>query len=109
MTLSAMLAPGVRAVHALQKRPQLYNDAPLPLTIVGRAGDRPVFADAIEAGDMICTIDAADWAAVFPADRPRKFDKVTAGGVPYTVQNSHAAPPDGDPVWFRLLLRGGSQ
>lgn len=108
MTLADTIAPAAIALFRTQARAQVYAGLSIAMTVVGLNPEQPVFRDAIE-GDMIGRMLRSDFAALFPLrPEPARLDKVEVGAKIYTVQAWHGAPPDGVPVFFRLLLRGGS-
>lgn len=106
--LVSMINAPTRALFRLGASSQLYEGVAIATAVVGYNSEEHVFVDAIE-GDMVATVDVVDFFAAFPVrPAPRRLDKMTVGGRTYTVQGWHAAPPDGSPVWFRMLLRGGT-
>jgi len=85
---------------------------PLRAYVTGMRSDNSPFGGAMQS-DKMAVIDAARFAAAFPGRvRPLKFDRLrTLGpmGMTYTVEEWRGAPDGGDPVVFRILLRGGNQ
>lgn len=68
-----------------------------------------LFAAAMQQ-DVAAVIDAADFAAAFPARPiPARYDRLRIGPSSYSVEEWRGAPNDGAPVFFKLLLRGGQQ
>lgn len=108
MTLADALAPSAVALFRLQARPQDYAGLAIPMTVVGFNREHHVFRDAVE-GDRVARCAAADFVAAFPGSpTPKRLDKVEIAGEIWTVQAWHGAPPDGEPVFYSMLLRGGS-
>lgn len=108
MTLSGAVSPAAVALFRAQALPQVYDGLAIPMTVVGFNREQHVFRDAVE-GDRVARVVAADFVALFPgAPEPKRLDKVEIAGAIWTVQGSHGAPPDGEPVFYVMLLRGGS-
>lgn len=59
--------------------------------------------------DMLAIINADDFAVAFPASRPKKYDRLRTPTRSYSVEEWRAAPASGDPVVWKLLVRGGTQ
>lgn len=80
--------------------------------VTGMRSDNSPFGGAMQT-DRMAVLDAAQFAAAFPArPRPLRFDRLrTLGpmGMTYTIEEWRGSPEDGDPVVFRILLRGGNQ
>lgn len=71
-----------------------------------RADD--LFASVIQ-GDLAAVVDAGEFAAKI-GPSPRRFDRLrTDAGLTYSVEEWRGAPVEADPVYFKLLLRGGQQ
>jgi hypothetical protein len=50
------------------------------------------------------------YTEIFPVTgEPQRFDRVVLNGQSYTVIDWRQAPAAGAPVWYRLILRGGTQ
>lgn len=108
MTLADALSPAAVALFRAQARPQSYAGLAIPMTVVGYNREQHVFRDAVE-GDRVARVLAEDFVALFPAKpTPRRLDKIEIGAETWTVQAWHGAPPDGEPVFYVMLLRGGS-
>lgn len=68
-----------------------------------------LFASA-QQQDLAGVIDVAEFQTAFGSGvTPRKFDRLTTGGKSYTVQEWRGSPNDDAPVFWKILLRGGSQ
>jgi hypothetical protein len=69
-----------------------------------------LFAGAVQQ-DMAGVVNADEFVARFPARIwPARFDRLrTRNGRTYSVEEIRGAPNDEKPVFFKLLLRGGSQ
>ena len=82
--------------------------APVPAFVRGiRADD--LFGSAVQ-GDVAAQIDVLKFAAAFGAGvTPAKFDRLRCMGKSYTVEEWRGAPNDDAPIFYKLLLRGGSQ
>jgi hypothetical protein len=71
-----------------------------------RADD--LFASAMQ-GDLAAVVNGAEFAAKI-APSPRRFDRLrTEAGLTYSVEEWRGAPTESDPVFYKLLLRGGQQ
>ena len=67
-----------------------------------------VFAAAMQQ-DQLSVINAGAFAVAFaPRATPARLDRVTIGGRNWTVEEWRGSPMIA-PVFFKLLLRGGSQ
>jgi hypothetical protein len=113
MNLVDLIAPGARWVLSVSGRPVTYarldgSEAQLTAFVRGvRSED--LFAGAAQQ-DVAGVVDAAQFAASFPArTQPQRLDRVRVGGASYSVEEWRGAPNDDAPVFFKLLLRGGSQ
>lgn len=108
MTLSAAISPAAVALFRAQALPQDYAGLAIAMTVVGYNREQHVFRDAVE-GDRVARVVVADFVALFPsAPTPKRLEKVEIAGEIWTVQAWHGAPPDGAPVFYSMLLRGGS-
>jgi len=68
-----------------------------------------LFAGAMQQ-DQVAILDADLWASYFPSRRsPMRLDRVITPKGTYAVEQWRGAPNDGEPVFYKLLLRGGSQ
>jgi hypothetical protein len=71
-----------------------------------RADD--LFASAMQ-GDLAAVVNGAEFAAKI-GPSPRRFDRLrTTAGLTYSVEEWRGAPTESDPVFYKLLLRGGQQ
>jgi hypothetical protein len=67
-----------------------------------------LFASAIQA-DLAGVVDAGEFVTKI-GPSPRRFDRLrTEAGLTYSVEEWRGAPVEADPVFFKLLLRGGQQ
>lgn len=67
-----------------------------------------LFASAMQ-GDLAGVVDGAEFAAKI-GPSPRRFDRLRTGaGLTYSVEEWRGAPTEANPVFFKLLLRGGQQ
>jgi hypothetical protein len=95
-------------------RPQQYalNDNSATVTLV--AWVRGVRSDdlfaAAQQQDMAAVIDAAAFRAAFaPRVTPRRYDRLRIESRSWSVEEWRGSPSDDQPVFYKLLLRGGSQ
>jgi hypothetical protein len=113
MNLIAAIAPILRFGLGGFTGPVTYvasggASATLQAFIRGLRSD-DLFAAAMQQ-DSYCEIDAAQFTAAFPARPvPARYDRVRTATVSYAVEAWRGAPNDDAPVFFKLLLRGGSQ
>jgi hypothetical protein len=66
-----------------------------------------LFASAVQA-DLAAVVDAGEFAAKI-GPTPRRFDRLRTMSLTYSVEQWRGSPTDDDPVFFKLLLRGGQQ
>jgi len=95
-------------------RPATYRLNPtgetssIPMFLRGLRED-DLFAGAMQQ-DQVAVLDANVWLGAFPSRQtPARLDRVTSPKGTYAVEQWRGAPNDGEPVFFKLLLRGGSQ
>ena len=87
--------------------PQTGAAATISAYIRGNRSD-DLFASAIQ-GDLAAVVNAGEFAAKI-GPSPRRFDRLrTDAGLTYSVEEWRGAPVEADPVYFKLLLRGGQQ
>jgi hypothetical protein len=68
-----------------------------------------LFAAAMQQ-DVAGVIDAGAFAVAFaPRATPARLDRMKIGTRTWTVEEWRGSPNDTAPVFFKLLLRGGSQ
>lgn len=68
-----------------------------------------LFASAMQQ-DVAAVVDALDFAAAYPGHpKPARFDRLHTASTRYSVEEWRGSPNDDAPVFFKLLLRGGSQ
>lgn len=109
MNLTDAIAPAQRATFMLFARSQTYEGVTGVFMFSRGVRADDLFAAAQQL-DMMGQVDAAQFAAKFPSrPLPKRMDKVTIGTKTYTVQEWRGAPNDDAPVFFKMLLRGGSQ
>lgn len=81
---------------------------PLPTFIRGLRSD-DLFASASQQ-DNVAIIDAVDFAAAFPArPSPTRYDRLRTATRSYAIEEWRGSPNDDTPVFFKLLIRGGTQ
>jgi hypothetical protein len=113
MNLVDMIAPGARWVLGAVGRPLTYarldgSEAQLTAFVRGLRSE-DLFAGAAQQ-DVAGVVDAAQFGAAFPArPLPQRLDRVRIGPRSWTVEEWRGAPNDDAPVFYKLLLRGGSQ
>jgi hypothetical protein len=67
-----------------------------------------LFASAMQ-GDLAGVVDAVQFVAKI-GPSPRRFDRLRTGAsLTYSVEEWRGAPTEANPVFFKLLLRGGQQ
>lgn len=66
-----------------------------------------LFGSAV-VGDRLAVVRAADFLGL-GLSAPQKFDRVDMADGVFVVMDWRAAPPVGEPVFFRLAVRGGSR
>ena len=113
-TLVDQIAASLRWCLSVFGRPQSYalNDNTATVTLV--AWVRGVRSDDLFAGamqqDMAAVINAAAFRAAFaPRVTPQRFDRLRIAGRSWSVEEWRGSPNDDEPVFYKLLLRGGSQ
>lgn len=107
-------APALRAAFAMFARPAGYARGPAGVVTPIKAFVRGVRADdlfgAAAQGDKMAQVDCVDFRTLFGADAlPMRYDRVRTMGQSYTVEETRGSPNDDAPVFFKMLLRGGSQ
>lgn len=91
-----------------------------PVTVTrnadGLAKDVPMFARGLRGtelmggayqSDRLAVFRVSDWEAQFGATPPVRFDKMALRAGSFSVEDVRAAPETGQPVFFKVLLRGG--
>jgi hypothetical protein len=113
MNLVDSTAPALRYAFTLFARPATYApssgaSAPLMAFIRGvRSED--LFASAMQQ-DNAAVIDAKQFRTLFPARPvPARYDRLRTATMSYAVEEWRGSPNDDAPVFFKLLLRGGTQ
>jgi hypothetical protein len=67
-----------------------------------------LFASA-QQQDVAAIIDAAEFVANGVRLTPARYDRLRTVSSSYTIEEWRGAPNDDAPVFFKLLLRGGTQ
>jgi hypothetical protein len=105
--------PAWRYVFRLTAKPAQYQQqAGAQMTIAAflrglRSDD--LFASAMQQ-DMVAILDSIDFATAFPARPvPARYDRLRTAKFSYAVEEWRGSPNDDEPVFFKLLLRGGQQ
>jgi hypothetical protein len=107
------IAPSLRAGFRLFARPATYvpnsgASASLFAFIRGVRSD-DLFASAMQQ-DVAAVVDAAEFAVLFPMRPiPARYDRLRTTTTSYAVEEWRGSPNDDSPVFFKLLLRGGTQ
>jgi hypothetical protein len=113
MNLVDATAGPLRFAFTLFARPATYApsngaSAALLAFIRGVRSD-DLFASAVQQ-DVAAVVNAAEFAALFPARPiPARYDRLRTATMSYAVEEWRGSPNDDAPVFFKLLLRGGSQ
>ena len=114
MTLVDQMAGALRWALAMFGRPQLYalNDNSATVQLV--AWVRGVRSDDLFAGamqqDIAAVINAEAFRAAFaPRATPQRYDRLRISGRSWSVEEWRGSPNEDGPVFYKLLLRGGSQ
>ena len=113
MNLVDSTAPALRYGFSLFARPATYvpssgAGASLLAFIRGVRSD-DLFASAMQQ-DVAAVIDALQFATLFPARPvPARYDRLRTATVSFAVEEWRGSPNDDQPVFFKLLLRGGNQ
>lgn len=107
MTIVDDAAPSLRYAHAMFVRAQQYQGTSLAMFVRGLRSD-DLFAGALQQ-DKVAVIDTLIFAAAFGATTPKKYDRIVIAGSSYSVQEWRGSPDDGVPVFWKLLIRGGTQ
>lgn len=96
-----------RAAFAGFTSPCTYNGLAVKAFARGTTSE-DTWAGALQQ-DIVGELDAAQFAAAFPTrPAPVRLDKMTMGGRTFTVMEWRGAPIM-SPVFYKVLLRGGSQ
>jgi hypothetical protein len=70
--------------------------------------EQDTFASAMQQ-DTVAVVDAQQFVVFTGNQTPRRFDRVRTASRSYSIEEWRGAPNDDQPVFFKLLLRGGSQ
>jgi hypothetical protein len=113
MNIVDVIAPAIRAGAALFMRDATYTlpTGQTATLLCYWRGMRPdeIFAGAMQQ-DVNVVLDASAFFTAFPARiSPARLDRITVGPRTWSVESWRGAPNDIAPVFFRLVLRGGSQ
>jgi hypothetical protein len=88
--------------------PSSGTPTPLLAFIRGVRSD-DLFASAMQQ-DVAAVIDADQFKALFPARPiPARYDRLRTATMSYAIEEWRGSPNDDEPVFFKLLLRGGQQ
>lgn len=113
MNLVDSTAPALRYGFSLFARPATYvpsggGSASL-LAFIRGVRSEDLFASAMQQ-DNAAVIDAAQFKLLFPARPiPARYDRLRTATMSYAVEEWRGSPNDDAPVFFKLLLRGGTQ
>ena len=113
MNLVDATAGPLRFAFTLFARPATYApsngaSASLLAFIRGVRSD-DLFASAVQQ-DVAAVVNAAEFATLFPARPiPARYDRLRTATMSYAVEEWRGSPNDDAPVFYKLLLRGGSQ
>jgi hypothetical protein len=66
-----------------------------------------LFMEALQR-DIVAVVDVEKFTAIVGEATPRRLDRLVIAGTRYTVEAWRGAPIT-EPVFFKLLLRGGQQ
>jgi hypothetical protein len=113
MNVVDIMRPSLRWLHSAFARPQIYtpnNGVGVTLAAwVRGVRDEDLFAAAIQ-GDKAAVIDAQAFKDATGQPHPLRYDRLRiTGGSSFSVEAWRGSPDDDAPVFFKLLLRGGSQ
>lgn len=113
MNLIEVGRPFWRFLHKSTAKPAHYQQgvgAPQPLLVFIRGvRSDDLFASAMQQ-DIAAIVDAAEFAAAFPARPvPARYDRLRTATFSYAVEEWRGSPNDDEPVFLKLLLRGGQQ
>lgn len=80
-----------------------------PLAFVRGLRKEDLFG-AAEQFDVVAVVDALEFATLFPVQlHPVRFDRLRTAAKSYSVEEWRGSPADDGPVFYKILLRGGSQ
>jgi hypothetical protein len=88
-------------------RPGNAGDFTIPAFLRGLRSE-DTFAAAMQQ-DSVLEMDAAVFASTIGQATPRRYDRAVVGGQSFSVEEWRGAPNDAQPVFFKLLVRGGQQ
>lgn len=98
-----------RTANPAQYQPQGAAGSTQLLAFIRGVRAEDLFGAAMQQ-DVAAIIDAAEFAAAFPASpKPRRYDRLRTPTMSYAVEEWRGSPNDDQPVFFKLLLRGGMQ
>jgi hypothetical protein len=114
VTAVDLIAGSMRWSLGFFGRPQQYllNDgattASLTMWLRG-VREADLFAGAMQQ-DQAAVLDALQFRTAFPGRvSPQRLDRIRVAGISFAVEEWRGSPNDDAPVFFKLLLRGGSQ
>jgi len=113
MNIVDFAAPGWRYVFKLTARPATYvpgaGASATLMAFIRGVRSEDLFASAMQQ-DNAAVIDAAEFKTLFPARPiPARYARLRTSTMSYAVEEWRGSPNDDAPVFFKLLLRGGSQ
>ena len=98
-----------RTANPVSYQPQ-GNDTAAPLLAFIRGVRADDLFAAVMQQDVAGVVDALDFAAAFPVrPRPSRYDRLRTATTSYSVEEWRGSPNDDFPVFYKLLLRGGTQ
>lgn len=95
--------------RAMTYVPQATPNAPAMITMYVRGVRADDLFASAQQQDVAAVLDAAEFRTAFGPTPPRRFDRVRRGAAAFSVEESRGAPNDDSPVFYKLLLRGGTQ
>lgn len=112
MNVIDYMRPSLRWLHSYFARPQSYQPqggAAVTLNAwIRGVRDDDLFAGAIQQ-DLAAVIDAQAFKDATGRSHPTRYDRLRFGVDSFSVEAWRGSPNDDAPVFFKLLLRGGSQ
>jgi hypothetical protein len=87
-----------------------HNGTPVTLLAYIRGVRAEDLFAAVMQQDLAGVIDADEFKALYPARPiPARYDRLRTSTMSYAVEEWRGSPADDQPVFFKLLLRGGQQ
>ena len=101
------------AMFKLTAKPATYaphNGAPATLLAFIRGVRAEDLFAAVMQQDLAGVISADQFKTLYPARPiPARYDRLRTATMSYAVEEWRGSPSDDEPVFFKLLLRGGQQ